>query len=132
LKITVYDGSYHDVDSSEAAFKAAGALALRAAAEKAHPVVLEPMVELEVEVPDDSVGDVVGDLNGRRGRLQGMEPSAIGKTLVKATVPLATMGRYALDLRSITKGRGRFRQHHSHFEEMPSNEQQSLVDQYAK
>jgi elongation factor G len=132
LKVTVYDGSYHDVDSSEMAFKAAGALALRAAAEKAQPVILEPMLEVEVDVPDDAVGDVVGDLNGRRGRLAGMEPAAPGKTRVKATVPMANMGRYALDLRSITKGRGRFRQNVSSFEELPHPEMQTLVSEYTK
>jgi elongation factor G len=132
LKIAVYDGSYHDVDSSEMAFKTAGALALRAAAEKAQPVVLEPIMTVEVEVPDDCVGDVVGDLNGRRGRLLGMDPSKPGKTLIRSTVPLATMTRYALDLRSITKGRGRFRQMPSHYDEVPFQEQQDLQQEYAR
>jgi elongation factor G len=132
LKVTVYDGSYHDVDSSEMAFKAAGALALRAAAEKAQPVILEPMLEVEVDVPDDAVGDVVGDLNGRRGRLAGMEPVTAGKTRVRATVPMANMVRYALDLRSITKGRGRFKQNVSTFEELPHPEMQHLIEDYAK
>lgn len=132
IKVTVYDGSYHDVDSSEMAFKTAGALALRAAAEQAQPVILEPMMEVEVDVPDDAVGDVVGDLNGRRGRLAGMDPIAAGKTRVRATVPMANMMRYALDLRSITKGRGRFRQEISSFEEVPFAEQQAIVEEYAK
>ncbi len=132
FKATVYDGSYHDVDSSEQAFKIAGALALKAAAEKANPVVLEPMLNVEVDVPDECVGDVVGDLNGRRGRLQGMDPVAPGKTRIRATVPMATMMRYALDLRSITKGRGRFRQTVSHYDEMPQPEQTALVQEYAK
>lgn len=132
LKVIVYDGSYHDVDSSEMAFKTAGALALRAAAEKASPVVLEPVLQVQVDVPDECVGDVVGDLNGRRGRLQGMDPIATGKTRINATVPMSTMMRYALDLRSITKGRGRFRQEVSQYEEIPHPEQQSLVADYAK
>ncbi len=132
FKVTVYDGSYHDVDSNEAAFKMAGAIALRAAAEKAQAVILEPQMSVEVDVPDECVGDVVGDLNGRRGRLQGMDPASPGKTRVRATVPMATMARYALDLRSITKGRGRFRQAVSHYEEMPFPEQQVLVAEYAK
>ena len=132
FKATVYDGSYHDVDSSEMAFKIAGALALRAAAEKAQPVVLEPVLNLEVDVPDECVGDVVGDLNGRRGHMQGMEPVAKGKTRIRAVVPMATMMRYALDLRSITKGRGRFRQDVSHYDEMPHLEQQKLMTEYAK
>lgn len=132
LKVIVYDGSYHDVDSSEMAFKTAGALALRAAAEKAQPVVLEPVLQVEVDVPDECVGDVVGDLNVRRGRLQGMEQIAPGKTRINATVPMSTMMRYALDLRSITKGRGRFSQSVSQYEEIPFPEQQSLVNDYAK
>lgn len=132
VKATVYDGSYHDVDSSEMAFKIAGSLAFKAAAENANPVILEPILELEVDVPDDCVGDVVGDLNGRRGRLQGMDPSSPGKTRVRAQVPMATMMRYALDLRSITKGRGRFNQHVSHYDEMPHPEQQALIAEYQK
>lgn len=132
FKATVYDGSYHDVDSNEQAFKMAGAIALKAAAEKAGAVVLEPMLNLEVDVPDECVGDVVGDLNGRRGRLQGMDPASAGKTRIRATVPMATMTRYALDLRSITKGRGRFRQTVSHYDEMPTPEQQALVQEYEK
>jgi elongation factor G len=132
FKAKVYDGSYHEVDSSEMAFKSAGALAFRAAAEKAQPTILEPIINLEVDVPDDTVGDVVGDLNGRRGKLHGMDPVAPGKTRVRAQVPLATMMRYALDLRSITKGRGRFKQTFSHYEELPHPEQESLIKEYAK
>ena len=131
-RVSVYDGSYHDVDSSEMAFKIAGSLAFKAAAEKANPVILEPILDLEVDVPDDCVGDVVGDVNVRRGRLQGMDPIAAGKTRVRAQVPMATMMRYALDLRSITKGRGRFRQTVSHYDELPHLEQQALVTEYQK
>lgn len=132
VKATVYDGSYHEVDSSEMAFKIAGALAFRNAAEKAQPTILEPVLNLDVDVPDECVGDVVGDLNGRRGRLQGMDPIAPGKTRVRAQVPMATMMRYALDLRSITKGRGRFKQTVSHYDELPHPEQQTLISEYAK
>lgn len=132
VKATVYDGSYHDVDSSEMAFKIAGSLAFKAAAEKASPTILEPVLHLEVDVPDDSVGDVVGDLNTRRGRLEGMDPVAPGKTRVRANVPMATMMRYALDLRSITKGRGRFKQTFSHYDELPHLEQQALVTAHEK
>jgi elongation factor G len=132
LKVSVYDGSYHDVDSSEAAFKMAGAIALRNAAEKAQPTILEPLLDLEVDVPDENVGDVVGDLNGRRGRLLGMDPITTGKTRIRAIVPMATMMRYALDLRSITKGRGRFKQTVSRYEDMPHPEQQTLIQEYAK
>lgn len=132
VKATVYDGSYHDVDSSEMAFKIAGSLAFKAAAEKASPTILEPVLHLEVDVPDDSVGDVVGDLNTRRGRLEGMDPVAPGKTRVRANVPMATMMRYALDLRSITKGRGRFKQTFSHYDELPHLEQQALIAAFEK
>lgn len=132
VKAVVYDGSYHDVDSSEQAFKIAGALAFKAAAASAQPIILEPILELKVDVPDDCVGDVVGDLNGRRGRLQGMDPIAPGKTRVNANVPMATMMRYALDLRSITKGRGRFAQSVSHYEELPHPEAQALITAYEK
>lgn len=132
VKATVYDGSYHDVDSSEQAFKLAAAIAFKAAASSAQPVILEPILQLEVDVPDECVGDVVGDLNGRRGRLQGMDPSAPGKTMVRAQVPLATMGRYALDLRSITKGRGRFKQTFSHYDELPPTDSQALIKEYEK
>ncbi|MBX3118774.1 MAG: elongation factor G [Fimbriimonadaceae bacterium] len=132
VKATVYDGSYHDVDSSEMAFKIAGSLAFHAAADKATPTILEPIMNLEVDVPDDCVGDVVGDLNTRRGRMQGMDQIAPGKTRVLAQVPMATMMRYALDLRSITKGRGRFKQTPSHYDDLPHNEQQALVQEYQK
>jgi len=132
VKATVYDGSYHDVDSSEMAFKIAGAIAFKAAAAAAGPLILEPILELAVDVPDDCVGDVVGDLNTRRGRLLGMDPIAPGKTRVNANVPMATMMRYALDLRSITKGRGRFQQSYSHYDELPHLEAQALVASYEK
>lgn len=132
VKASVYDGSYHDVDSSEMAFKIAGSLAFKAAAEKATPTILEPIMELNVDVPDECVGDVVGDLNGRRGHMQGLEPLSPGKTRIRAQVPMATMMRYALDLRSITKGRGRFSQVISHYEDLPALEQQKLISEYAK
>jgi elongation factor G len=132
FRATLLDGSYHDVDSSEMAFKTAGSIAFKAAAEKASPVILEPILNLEVDVPDECVGDVVGDVNGRRGRLLGMDPIAPGKTRVHAQVPMATMMRYALDLRSITKGRGRFTQEVARYDEMPANEQQALVAEFEK
>lgn len=132
VKAVVYDGSYHDVDSSEQAFKIAGSIAFRTAAAEATPIILEPIMDLEVDVPDECVGDVVGDLNTRRGRMQGMDPVAPGKTRVRAEVPMATMIRYALDLRSITKGRGRFRQTLARFDELPHGETQNLVSAYEK
>ncbi len=132
VKAVVTDGSYHDVDSSEAAFKIAGSLAFRTAAGAASPVILEPILELHVDVPNECVGDVVGDLNGRRGRINGMEPLTSDKTEVHALVPMATMIRYALDLRSITKGRGRFRMRNSHYDELPEHEAEALVATYGK
>ena len=132
FKVTVVDGSYHDVDSNEMAFKMAGAIAIRAAIEKSDPVILEPIIEVEVDVSDDVVGDVVGDLNGRRGQLLGMDQVSTGKSRIRAMVPMANMTRYALDLRSITKGRGRFRQHFAHYAELPFLEQQALVTAFEK
>ena len=132
VKVSVYDGSYHDVDSSEMAFKQAARIGFKAAAEKAQPTILEPVLQVTVDVPDEAVGDVVGDLNTRRGHLQGMEPVASGKTRVNAQVPMATMTRYALDLRSITKGRGLFSATMSHYDELPHNEQQTLIKEYEK
>ncbi len=132
IRAVVYDGSYHDVDSSEMAFKIAGSLAFKAAAAAAQPTILEPILELEVDVPDENVGDVVGDLNGRRGQMHGMEPASPGKTRVRAAVPMSTMMRYALDLRSITKGRGRFKQNVSHYQDLPQPEQQKLIAAFEK
>jgi elongation factor G len=130
VRVVVYDGSYHDVDSSEMAFKTAARIGFKSAAGGAQPTILEPILQLYVDVPDEAVGDVVGDLNTRRAHMQGMEPVAPGKTRVSATVPMATMGRYALDLRSITKGRGIFRTEFAHYEELPHSEQSALVKEY--
>lgn len=132
VKVKVYDGSYHEVDSSEMAFKIAGSLAFKAAAQAAQPVILEPVMEVHVDVPDECVGDVVGDLNTRRGRMNGMEPIAPGRTEIHAHVPMMTMMRYALDLRSITKGRGRFRIAVDHYDELPHNEAQHLMEAFEK
>lgn len=132
VRVSVYDGSYHDVDSSEMAFKQAARIGFKAAAEKAQPTILEPVMKVHVDVPDEAVGDVVGDLNTRRGQLQGMDQVAPGKTRVNAIVPMATMMRYALDLRSITKGRGLFHAVLSHYDELPHNEQQNLIKEYEK
>lgn len=130
VKATVTDGSYHDVDSNEAAFRMAGQIAFKAAAGKANPQLLEPIMRINVDVPDESVGDVVGDLNTRRGHMQGMEPVAPGKTRIMAEVPMATMMRYALDLRSLTKGRGMFSSEFAHYADVPSHEAQGLIKAY--
>lgn len=132
FKAVVYDGSYHDVDSSDQAFRIAGSLAFQNASENAAPVVLEPLLEVEVDVPEAFTGDVMGDLNGRRGRIQGIEPLGKGRQLVRAIVPMSEMLKYALDLRSITRGRGRFRTKPSSYEEVPFNVAQQLIEKYQK
>jgi elongation factor G len=121
VKVRVYDGSYHTVDSSEMAFKLAGSQAMREALEKSHPVLLEPIMMVTISVPEDSVGDVVGDLNSRRGRPHGMEPVAGGMTEVKAEVPMAEMLSYAPDLRSITGGQGEYTMEFERYEEVPAH-----------
>ncbi len=118
VKVTVYDGSYHDVDSSDMAFQIAASMGLKAALEKARPIILEPIVALEVSCPDECMGDVIGDLNSRRGKVLGMETKGNGQ-VIKAVVPMSEVLKYAPDLRSITSGRGSFEQHFSHYEEAP-------------
>ncbi|MBV6431003.1 MAG: Elongation factor G [Bryobacteraceae bacterium] len=119
LKVAIYDGSYHDVDSSEMAFKIAGSLAIKAAARQAKPVLLEPIMTVEVVVPEEYMGDVIGDLNSRRGRIEGMELRGTSQ-IVKAMVPLAQMFGYATELRSRTQGRGSFTMHFGKYEEVPA------------
>ena len=108
LKATLVDGSYHDVDSSEMAFKIAAALAYKAGLPQANPVILEPIGSLKVTIPDSYTGDIIGDLNKRRGRVLGMNPAPSGTQIIEAEVPMAEMGSYAIDLRSMTQGRGSF------------------------
>jgi elongation factor G len=119
VKITLYDGSYHDVDSSEMAFKIAASMGLKQAAEKAKPVLLEPVMSVEVIVPEEYMGDVIGDLNSRRGRIEGMELRGTSQ-IIKSMVPLAEMFGYATDLRSRTQGRGSFTMHFGRYEEVPT------------
>ena len=121
LRVTLYDGKHHSVDSSDMAFQIAGSLAIKDAAEKAGVVLLEPIVDVEVTVPEALTGDVIGDLNAKRGRVLGMDPTGTGKTKVHAQVPQAEMTRYSIDLRSITGGRGAFTMRFSHYEEVPSH-----------
>jgi elongation factor G len=119
LKVTLYDGSYHDVDSSEIAFKIAGSMALKAAAKRAKPVLLEPIMAVEVVVPEEYMGDVIGDLNSRRGRIEGMELRGTTQ-IIKSMVPLSEMFGYATELRSRTQGRGSFTMHFGRYEDVPS------------
>ena len=118
IKAIVYDGSFHEVDSSEAAFKIAGSMAFKSGAEKANPVLLEPYVKVEVIVPEEYMGDVIGDLNSRRGRIEGME-ARNGAQVINAFVPLSEMFGYSTDLRSKTQGRGNYSMEVSHYEEVP-------------
>jgi len=126
VKATLIDGSYHDVDSNEMAFKIAGSMALREAVMKASPVLLEPKMKVEVEVPENYLGDVMGDLNSRRGQIEGMESDA-GIAKVGAKVPLAEMFGYATDIRSKTQGRGVFTMEFSHYEEIPRNVSDEII-----
>jgi elongation factor G len=125
VKVTLYDGSYHEVDSSEMAFKVAGSMGFRAGVEKAKPVILEPMMKVEVETPEDYMGDVIGDLNSRRGMVQGMEDGPSGK-VVRAEVPLAEMFGYATSLRSATQGRASYSMEFGKYNEVPANIAEAL------
>ncbi|MGI9860698.1 elongation factor G [Moorella naiadis] len=126
VRATLVDGSYHEVDSSEMAFKIAGSLAFKDAARKAQPVLLEPVMKVEVVVPDEYMGDVIGDLNSRRGRVEGMEPRA-GAQIIRAHVPLAEMFGYATDLRSRTQGRGTYVMQFDHYDEVPRNIAETII-----
>ncbi len=126
IKVSLYDGSYHDVDSNEMAFKIAGSMAFKEAARKAKPVLLEPVMAVEVTVPEDYMGTVIGDLNSRRGRIEGMEMVG-GVQAIKATVPLSTMFGYATNLRGSTQGRGNFTMQFAQYEEAPRNVSEEII-----
>jgi elongation factor G len=128
VKVELIDGSYHEVDSSEMAFKIAGSMAFKEAAKKAHPVLLEPVEDVEVVVPEEYMGDVMGDLSSRRGHIGGMELRA-GAQVIRATVPLAQMFGYATDLRSMTQGRAVYTMQFSHYAEVPSTIAQEIIAQ---
>lgn len=127
FKITLYDGSYHDVDSSEMAFKIAGSMAFKDACRKANAVLLEPMMKVEVEVPEEYMGDVIGDLNRRRGQINSMD-DRMGLKIVNAFVPLAEMFGYSTDLRSATQGRGTYTMEFDHYGEVPSNVAKEIIE----
>ncbi len=126
IKVTIYDGSYHDVDSNEMAFKIAGSMGFKAGCEKASPVILEPIMAVEVVVPEDYMGDVIGNLNSRRGRIENMEDRA-GSKVVTAKVPLAEMFAYSTTLRGMTQGRGNYTMQFSNYEEAPRNVAEEIV-----
>ncbi len=126
VKVTLYDGSYHEVDSSEMAFKIAGSMAFKEAARKADPVLLEPIMKVEVEVPEEYMGDVIGDINRRRGQVSSMDERS-GNKIVTAMVPLAEMFGYSTDLRSFTQGRGTYSMEFDHYEEVPKNVAEEII-----
>ncbi len=126
FRVTLYDGSYHEVDSSEMAFKIAGSLAFKHAMEQAHPVLLEPVMEVEVQAPQDFAGDLIGDLNGRRGRIEGMD-TRDGNQIVRAQVPLAEMLNYQSDLTAKTQGRGQFHMEFSHYDLVPQQQAEKVI-----
>lgn len=127
LKVTLCDGSYHTVDSSELAFKVASGMALKKGVLQAKPVLLEPICNIEVKVPENYMGEIIGDLNSKRGRVLGMEPAGKGRSVVKAQAPQAELFRYAIDLRSMTQGRGCFEMSFSHYEEVPPKLAETLI-----
>ena len=129
IRVTLVDGKFHTVDSSDMAFQIAGSLALREAAAAAEIALLEPVLVLEVLVPDEFVGDILGDLSSRRGRVVGTDPVGTGRTLVRANVPEAEVVRYAIDLRSMTKGKGSFARHFSHYEELPPHMAAKVIEE---
>jgi elongation factor G len=126
MKITLYDGGFHPVDSSEMAFKIAASMAFKKAMEASSPFIMEPIVNVEVTIPDEYMGDIMSDLNGRRGRILGVTPEG-GRQVIKAQVPLAEMSRYSVDLRSITSDRGSFSMEFSHYEEVPFDVSEKIV-----
>jgi elongation factor G len=129
IKATLYDGSYHDVDSSEMAFKMAASLAFKKGMQEAQPVLLEPIMSLKITIPEEYMGDVMGDINKRRGKIIGMEPFGKGKQVIYAQAPQAETFKYAIDLRSMTQGRGYFEMEIEKYEEVPSQIAQKIIAQ---
>ncbi len=128
VRVTLYDGSFHTVDSSEMAFKIAGSMAFKSALQQARPILLEPIMAMEIAVPDEAMGDVIGDLNSRRGKVLGVDPR-IGTQVIRALVPMAEVLRYSPDLRSMTSGRGAFTMQFDHFDELPGHLAEKIVKQ---
>jgi len=131
FRVILYDGSYHEVDSNELSFKMAGRIAFKKAMEQAKPTLLEPIMRVEIEVPDEFAGTIMGDLNSRRGRIQGMDNKA-GKTIVKAEVPMAEMLTYGADLTSMTQGRGSFNMEMDHYDIVPAQQQEKIIENYKR
>jgi elongation factor G len=129
MRVTIYDGSYHTVDSSEMAFKIAGSMALKKGVHEASPVLLEPVMNVEITVPEDAMGSITGDINSKRGRIMGMEAKGHNE-IVKAKIPLSEMLKYATELRSLTAGRGSYHMEFSHYEEVPAKSAQGIIAKY--
>ena len=132
VKVTLFDGKMHPVDSKEIAFRIAGHEAFKIAASKAQPVIMEPIYALEISVPDQYAGDIMSDMTTRRGRVMGMLPDGNGRTVISAMAPLAEMLRYATDMRSLTQARGRFSMQFDHYEDVPAHLAQALIDAQKK
>ncbi|MDQ7822986.1 MAG: elongation factor G [Candidatus Eremiobacteraeota bacterium] len=132
IRVAVYDGSYHTVDSSDMAFQIAGSLGLKKGMDMASPCLLEPIYDVETLVPEQFMGDVIGDLNGKRGRIMGMDPLPKGQQKIRAQVPLAEVQRYSIDLRSMTQGRGVYSMKFSHYEEVPAQIAEGIIAAYKK
>jgi elongation factor G len=130
FKAALYDGSFHTVDSSEMAFKIAGSLAFKKGIEQAKPVLLEPIMNMSITVPEETMGDIIGDLNSRRGKVVGVEPKA-NSQVIKAVVPMSDVLAYSSDLRSMTSDRGLFSMDFSHYEEVPSHLAQKIINEVA-
>ena len=129
VKVELYDGSYHEVDSSEMAFKIAGSMAIKEGCRKAQPCILEPMMKVEIEIPDEFTGTIIGDISRRRGRVEGQEPlGTTGNVIVRALVPLANLFGYATDLRSNTQGRGTFSMEFQCYEQVPANIEKEIIE----
>ena len=126
VKTTLYDGSFHPVDSSEICFKIAGAQALKKGLSQGQPVLIEPIMNIKIRVPGDLTGDIIGDLNTKRARVQGMNPEG-DINIIEAQVPLAEIQRYAIDLKSMTQGRATYTMEFSHYEEVPAHLTQKIV-----
>ena len=130
IKAVLYDGSYHDVDSNEMAFKIAASLAFKKGIKEANPILLEPIMRLDITVPDDYMGDVMGDMNKRRGKILGMEPAPGGGQKLVAVAPQAELFDYAIDLRAMTQGRGTFEIEFANYEEVPTQIAQKIIANY--
>ncbi len=131
LKITLFDGKFHAVDSSDMAFQIAGSMGLRQAMKEARPILLEPVMKMEITIPEDSMGDVIGDVNSRRGKVSGVD-SLAGTHLINALIPMSEVLTYAPELRSITSGRATFTMDFSHYDEVPHQQAEKIIAESSK